>query len=51
MRMAYPEPIPILKQKDAREFIKRLNRFRLTKSQREFYKDARKEYLKAVQKK
>lgn len=48
--MAYPEPIPILRQKDAREFIKRLKGFRLTRSQREFYKDARKEYLKAVQK-
>jgi hypothetical protein len=38
--MAYPEPIPILRQKDAREFLKRLDQFKLTKSQKKFYSDA-----------
>ena len=49
--MAYPEPIPILRQKDAREFLKRLDQFRLTKAQKEFYKDAHKDYLASLKKK
>jgi hypothetical protein len=48
--VAYPEPIPVLKQKDAREFLKRLGQFKLTKEQAEFYKDAQEEYLKSVSK-
>jgi hypothetical protein len=38
--MAYPEPIPELKGKDAREFLKRLKNFKLTEEQKEFYRDA-----------
>jgi len=48
--MAYPEPTPALKQKDAREFLKRLKRFKLTKAQKEFYKNARADYEKSVNK-
>jgi len=36
--MAYPEPIPVLKSKDAKDFDKRLSRFKLSKAQKEFYK-------------
>jgi hypothetical protein len=46
--MAYPEPTPILKGKDAQEFLKRLANFKLTPEQREFYRDARKRYRKSV---
>jgi len=46
--MAYPEPIPILRQKDAREFLKRLDEFKLTKSQKKFYSDAHEFYLETL---
>jgi uncharacterized protein len=38
--MSYPEPTPILKGKDAEEFLRRLKTFHLTKKQKAFYKDA-----------
>jgi len=45
--MAYPEPIPEIKGRNAREFIKRLENFQLSDEQKElcrgasrFYKDA-----------
>jgi len=38
--MAYPEPVPCLKGKQADEFIRDLENFRLTKKQKEFYKEA-----------
>jgi len=37
--MAYPEPIPVVKGKDAREFDRRLSNFKLTAAQREFYRE------------
>jgi hypothetical protein len=36
--MAYPEPVPVLKAKHARDFEKRLNRKKLSRSQKDFYK-------------
>ncbi len=44
--MAYPEPIPAIKGKDAKEFLKRLETFKLTKSQRELYRNAGENYRK-----
>ena len=38
--MAYPEPIPVIKNRDSEKFRKRLKDFKLSESQREFYKDA-----------
>lgn len=38
--MAYPEPTPMLRGGKAKQFIKRLETFKLTKKQKEFYKDA-----------
>lgn len=38
--MAYPEPIPEIAERDAKEFLQRLKRFRLTGSQRELFRDA-----------
>ena len=38
--MAYPEPIPVLKSKDAKEFEKRLESFKLSGAQKEFYREA-----------
>jgi hypothetical protein len=46
--MAYPEPTPALKGKDAQEFLIRLANFKLTSEQKKFYKDARKEYRRSV---
>ena len=42
--MAYPEPIPILKGKDAEEFLRRLEAFKLTESQKALYRGCRKLY-------
>lgn len=42
--MAYPEPIPALKSKEAKEFEKRLENFKLNSAQEEFYKEARKTF-------
>lgn len=43
-KMAYPEPIPELKGKDAKEFNERLSKFKLTSKQRKFLKDAHEYY-------
>ena len=48
--MAYPEPIPALKGRDAKEFLKRLEAFKLTKSQKELYRNARGNYRKKAPK-
>jgi len=39
--VTYPEPIPVLKGKDAQEFDSRLKKFKLNASQKEFYREAR----------
>lgn len=40
--MAYPEPIPaITAKRDAKNFEKRLDDFKLTSAQKDFYKQAR----------
>lgn len=44
--VSYPEPIPILKGEDAREFLKRLEAFKLTKAQKELYRGCRELYRK-----
>ena len=44
--MAYPEPIPALKGKDAKEFLERLRTFRLSGGQLEIYRGARDSYRK-----
>ena len=41
MAMAYPDPIPVLKEKDAIEFLARLSTFELNTAQIEFYREAR----------
>ncbi len=38
--MAYPEPIPAIKGKQAEEFLERLENFELSTSQRKFYREA-----------
>jgi hypothetical protein len=44
--MAYPEPTPELKGRDAKEFIQRLEAFDITDEQLELYKDSRDFYQK-----
>ncbi len=44
--MAYPEPIPEIKGAHAREFLKRLDDFRLTSSQKRLYRGAKDFYLR-----
>jgi hypothetical protein len=44
--MAYPDPTEELKGKQAVEFQKRLDNFKLSPKQKEFYKDAKKLYKK-----
>ena len=44
--MAYPEPIPTIRGKRAREFIDRLEGFELTSSQKKLYRGAREYYRK-----
>lgn len=44
--MAYPEPIPALRGRKAKEFVGRLEDFKLTSSQKRFYSDAREFYRK-----
>jgi hypothetical protein len=39
--LAYPDPIPALKGKEAEEFAKRLEKFKLNGAQKEFYREAR----------
>jgi len=38
--MAYPEPTPLLKGREVQEFIQRLDAFKLTEAQLEFFRDA-----------
>jgi len=38
--MAYPEPIPEIAERHAKEFLARLKAFRLSGSQRELFRDA-----------
>jgi hypothetical protein len=40
VKMAYPEPLPILRGKDARHFLRKLREFELTPEQREFWRGA-----------
>ena len=42
--VAYPEPIPAVKGKDAEEFEKKLERFRLNGAQKEFYREAKRNF-------
>jgi len=42
--VAYPEPIPALKAKDAEKFEKNLEEFKLNSAQRQFYREARKRF-------
>ncbi len=44
--MAYPEPIPELKGVKAKKFLAKLESFRLTGSQKKFYKGAKSYYRK-----
>ena len=46
--MAYPEPTPPLKGKDAKEFLRRLKEFKLTPEQKEIYRNARANYRSAA---
>lgn len=39
--MAYPEPIPALNAKEAREFQRNLAKFKLTPKQKDFYREMR----------
>ena len=48
--MAYPEAIPDLKGQAAKEFLKRLDAFTLTASQKELYRNARETYRKKAPK-
>jgi hypothetical protein len=42
--MAYPEPIPDLSAKDAKEFEKKLSKFKLSETQKKFYKQGRERF-------
>lgn len=42
--MAYPEPIPELKGKEAVEFAERLAKFKLSDEQKAFYREAAERY-------
>ena len=44
--MAYPEPIPAIKGRNAREFLRRLESFELSEKQKELYRGARADYRK-----
>jgi hypothetical protein len=39
--MAYPEPVPALKAKEAKSFEEKLDKFSLNSTQKEFYKKGR----------
>jgi len=43
-QMAYPEPIPALEAKEAKEFEKRLSCLTLSAEQKRFYKEARERF-------
>ncbi len=38
--MAYPEPIPEIKDRDSKKFLKRLDEFELSDAQRRYYREA-----------
>ncbi|MBU1158595.1 MAG: hypothetical protein KKE24_04575 [Candidatus Thermoplasmatota archaeon] len=42
--MAYPEPIPALKAKDAKQFVKQLESFELNPAQKKIYTQARERF-------
>lgn len=42
--MAYPEPIPAITGRKAREFLERLKAFRMTSKQKGFFKGSREFY-------
>ena len=42
--MAYPEPVPAIKAKDAEKFDEKLESFQLTAEQKAFYKRAREKF-------
>jgi hypothetical protein len=44
--MAYPEPTPALRGKDAKEFVKKLDHFKLTSAQKARLKGSRETYRK-----
>jgi hypothetical protein len=44
--VAYPDPVPVVKIKDAREFKDRLDNFKLTSAQKKFYADGRRKFKK-----
>jgi hypothetical protein len=46
VNMAYPDPTPEIRGKKAVEFEKRLENFKLSNTQKEFYKDAKRLYRK-----
>ena len=48
--MAYPEPIPEIKGKNAKEFLGRLAKFKLTSTEKEVYRGARANYRKMAPK-
>jgi hypothetical protein len=50
MAMAYPEPIPALNAKEAREFQRNLAKFKLTPKQKEFYREMRAKLKKSKKK-
>jgi hypothetical protein len=47
--MAYPEPTPAIKGKDAKIFLKRLDEFELTSAQKEMYRGTKKRYLRSLE--
>lgn len=47
--MGYPEPIPAVKGKAAEEFEKKLRNFKLNAAQKEFYREAKREFGKQRQ--
>ena len=48
--MAYPEPIPALKGKAAKQFLERLESFELKSTQVDLYRGARESYRKKSRK-
>lgn len=48
--MAYPEPTPALKGEEAKEFLKRLKKFKLSAKQKEKYRGVRADYNAAAPK-
>jgi len=47
--MAYPEPIPALNAKHSKQFMKKLDEFKLDDQQKEFYKEARERFKKGAE--